>query len=226
MEAARHKNKIKFLFLVICIILFWYLGKFIRIDTGALEESLGKSPLVYSGMVYVALYVIITFFIFFAKDIFWIAGAIVYGPYLSTLLIFICEVINALILFHIARYLGRNFVEHYLKKKSEDIDNRLGEISFLWLFIIRLAPLVPYRFLDLGAGLTRIRFRRYLAAVVLATPVRVLWVQYILSAVGKNIFSKPEVLAGYLSQNKALLSFSIIYFILVVVVAFKLKHKD
>ena len=226
MEAARYKNKIKFLVLIICLILLWYLGRLLRIDTEALGKFLNRFPVLYSGIIYVAFYVIVTFFIFFSKDIFWVAGAVAFGAYLSTLLIYIAEIINAFILFHLARYLGRNFVEHYLKKKSEGLDDRLANINFFWLFIVRLVPLIPYRFLDLGVGLTKIRFKRYLAAVLLATPIRVFWVQYILALVGKNIFNKPELLIDYLLQNKALFVFSFIYLVLVILAAFKLRHKD
>ena len=225
METARHKSKIKFLVLIISLILIWYLGRFFQIDTEALGKSLNRFPLLYSGIIYIVLYCAVTFFIFFSKDIFWITGALAYGPYLSTLLVYIAEIINAFILFYLARYLGRNFVEHYVQKKSEGLDDRLANINFFWLFIMRLAPLIPYRFLDLGVGLTKVRFRRYLAAVLLATPIRVFWVQYILAAVGKNIFNKPELLIGYLSQNKALFILSFIYLALVILAAFKLKHK-
>jgi len=225
MEAARYKNKIKFLVLIISLILIWYLGRFFQIDTEALGKSLNRFPVLYSGIIYVVLYVIVTFFIFFSKDIFWITGALAYGPYLSTLLVIIAEAINAVILFHLARYLGRNFMEHYLKRKSENLDDRLANVNFFWLFILRLAPLIPYRFLDLGVGLTRIHFRRYFAAVLLATPIRVFWVQYILAVVGKNIFNKPELLVDYLLQNKTLFIFSFIYLVLVILAAFKLRHK-
>jgi len=226
MEAARYKNKIKFLVLIISLILIWYLGRFFQIDTEALGKSLNRFPVLYSGIIYVVLYCVVTFFIFFSKDIFWIAGALAYGPCLSTLLVIIAEAINAVILFHLARYLGRNFMEHHLKKKSENLDDRLANINFFWLFIMRLAPLIPYRFLDLGVGLTRIHFRRYFAAVLLATPIRVFWVQYILAVVGKNIFNKPGLLVDYLLQNKALFIFSFIYLVLVILAAFKLRHKD
>ncbi|MDP3731900.1 MAG: VTT domain-containing protein [Candidatus Omnitrophota bacterium] len=224
METARYKNKIKFLILIFCLVLLWCLGSLLHIDTEALGKSLGRFPVLFSAIIYVALYVIITFFIFFSKDIFWVAGAVVFGAILSTLLVYIAEIINALILFHLARYLGRNFVEHHLKKKSETLDDRLANVNFFWLFIIRLVPLIPYRFLDLGVGLTKIHFRRYFTAVLLATPIRAFWMQYILAAVGKNIF-KPEFIITYLLQNKALFIFSSIYLVLVILAAVKLKHK-
>lgn len=225
MERVKRKNRLKFLLLVLCLALLWFGGRHLHIDTAALESSLNRFPFIYSAIIYVFLYVIITFFIFFSKDIFWIAGAVAYGPYLSTLLVVISEIINAFILFHIARYLGRGFVEHYVKKKEWDLDERLGSINFFWLFIVRVVPLIPYRFLDLGIGLTRIHFRRYFAAVLLTTPIRAFWVQYILAGVGRNIFNKPEALTAYFLQNRILFVFSIIYLALVVMAAYKLKHK-
>ncbi|MFH1269544.1 MAG: VTT domain-containing protein [Candidatus Omnitrophota bacterium] len=225
MENKKHKHRIKFLVLVIFLLLLWYMGRYLHIDTDALENSFRGFPLLYSTALYVILYVIVTFFIFFSKDIFWVAGAVAFGAYLSTLLVVIAEVINAFILFHLARYLGRNFVAHYAKEKSGSLDERLANINFFWLFIIRLVPLIPYRFLDLGAGLTRIHFRRYLIAVLLATPLRALWVQYILAVVGKNIFGNPKLLAVYLLENKALFIVSLIYLILIFAVVLKLKRK-
>lgn len=226
METAKHKNRVKFLILIFCLVLLWYLGSLLHIDTEALRKSLGRLPILFSAIIYVALYVLVTFFIVFSKDIFWVAGAVVFGAVLSTLLVYIAEIINVLILFHLARYLGRNFIEHYLKKKSEGLDERLANINFFWLFIIRVVPLIPYRFLDLGAGLTKIHFRRYLLAVLLATPIRAFWVQYILAAIGKNIFNNPELLVSYLLQNRALFVFSLVYLVLVILVALKLKHKN
>ena len=225
METAKHKNRVKFLILIFCLVLVWYLGSLLHIDTEALGKSLGRFPVLFSAIIYVALYVIVTFFIIFSKDIFWVAGAVVFGAILSTLLVYIAEIINVFILFHLARYLGRSFVEHYLKKKSDTLDDRLANINFFWLFSLRLVPLIPYRFLDLGAGLTRIHFRRYFLAVLLATPIRAFWVQHVLALVGKNIFSNPELLTVYLLQNKPLFIFSLIYLLLVIIVTFKLKHK-
>jgi len=225
MEAIRYKNRIKFLILILLLVFLWYLARYFHIDTEFLEKSISGFPHLYSWILYVVSYVIITFFIFFSKDIFWVAGAVIFGAVLSTLLVTIAEIINVFILFHLTRYLGRNFVEHHLKKKSQGLDDRLANVNFFWLLIIRMVPLVPYRFLDLGAGLTKIHFRRYLTAVLLATPVRAFWVQYILAGVGKNVFNKPELLVSYLLQNKALFIFSFVYLVLIILVAFKLKHK-
>lgn len=212
--------------MIIAILLIWYLGRYPHIDTGALQKSLQKLPLFYSGIVFIALYVVITFFVFFSKDVFWLTGALSFGVIYSTLFICIAEVINAFILFYLARHLGRAYIEKSLSQKYRHLDERLGNINFFWLFIFRVAPLIPYRFLDLAVGLTKVHFRRYILAVILGSPIKMFWIQYILSGLGKSIFDNPYALVGYFLNNKSLLMFSFMYFVLFILVALKIRPKD
>ncbi len=224
---AIHKSRRDFSFavLVISLLVIWYLGRYIHLDIDAIRAGLTKFPLLAGAVIYVLLYVVVTFFVFFSKDLFWILAALFFGPYLATLLICIAETINAAILFYLARFLGRGYVEDRLSGKYRYLDEKLGRTSLFWLFLFRAAPLLPYRFLDLAAGLSRLHFRKYLTAVVLGTPVKMLWIEYILSAVGTSIFSEPAVLRAYLLANKPLLLFSLIYIILAVMVIFKIRPK-
>jgi uncharacterized membrane protein YdjX (TVP38/TMEM64 family) len=227
MSDAGTKQKAKFFIFLAAIILIWYAGKYLRIDIGPIQEFLSKMPVLYSGIAYVVLYVIVTFFIFFSKDLFWLLGALLFGAYPSALLVYSAEIINAALLFHLARSLGRNFVENYSKDKvkTKKIYEKLAHINFFWLCMMRFVPLIPYRFLDLGFGLTKISFRKYLIAVILGSPVKILWIQYILAGVGKSIFSTPDVFAEYLLHNKTLLIFSFWYVVLVIPLAIKLRQK-
>ncbi|MFA5145605.1 MAG: VTT domain-containing protein [Candidatus Omnitrophota bacterium] len=221
----KYKYEIGFLFLIFALALIWYLGKRSYIDTQAIQAALQKFPLFYGGIIYIVLYVTVTFFVFFSKDLFWLMGAVLFGPFLSALFISISEVINAFILFYLARYLGSPYARKRLSKKYNKLDDKLANISFLWLFIFRAAPLIPYRFLDLGAGLTRINFRRYLAAVIFGSPLKIFWIQYVLFSLGKSVFD-PGALAGYFLSNKALFALSLVYIVLVIAVIFKIKAKD
>lgn len=210
--------------LVISLLLIWLLGRYLKVDAEAIQRSLEGFPLIYSALIYIALYVIVSFFVFFSKDLFWLIGAILYGPFVSTLFICIAETINAAILFYLSRSLGRNYVARSLTGKYRNFDQRLSGISFLWLLIFRAAPLIPYRVLDLAAGLTEIKFRKYILAVILGSPIKMFWIQYILFAVGKNIFNDFSLMASYFSQNTALLISSLIYIILVIAVIVKVKR--
>lgn len=222
----REKHEIEFLILVLVIASLWFFGRFLHIDTQAIEKNLMAFPFVYSSILYIVLYVIITFFIFFSKDVFWLMGAVLFGAALSTLFICIAEVINAFILFNLARRFGRAYVEKSISEKYKHLDEKLGRINFFWIFIFRAAPLIPYRFLDLGAGLTRIDFRKYLAAVIIGSPIKMFWIQYILYGVGKNIINNPYALVEYFLHNKALLLFSMVYILLIILVVLKIEEKD
>ncbi len=225
MEITRQRNIFRFLIFIIALGLIWYLGRFFHIDTQAIENSLRKFPIIYSGVIFIVLYVIVTFFIWFSKDVFRLMAAILFGSYLSTLFVWLAETINAFILFHLARYLGRGFVESSLKTNKRELDKKLANISFFWLFMFRFVPLVPFRFLDLGMGLTDISFRKYLLAVILGTPVRIFWVQYVLCGLGISILRRPYALTEYLLQNKTLFAFSFVYTLLVILVVLKIKAK-
>lgn len=226
MIQAKDKGRFRFLILIIAIVLIWYLGRFFRIDTQAVEDYLKGLPLVLGAVIFIALYVVVTFFIWLSKDIFKIASAIIFGPGLSTFFIWIAEVINAFILFHLARFLGRGFVEKTIGKGAGRLDEKIAKANLFWLFLMRGTPLIPFRFLDLACGLTRIPFKRYLIAVIFASPVRIFWLQYILAGVGRAIFRQPQALMGYLAQNRGVYIFSLAYFILAIIAAAKIKIKD
>ena len=226
MALKQYSQKFGLFILLLVILLLWFLSRFIRIDISAIEGWLSAFPLALRGIIYIILYVIITFLLFFSKDLFWFMGAFLFGPFLSATFICIAEVINAFILFYLARLLGRSYVENRLSDKYRHLDDKLGRINFFWLFIFRAAPLIPYRFLDLASGLTKMRFRKYLIAVILGTPVKMFWIQYLIYALGTSIFNNPKLVSEYFLSHRALLLFSFIYIILIVMAVVKIAKKD
>jgi uncharacterized membrane protein YdjX (TVP38/TMEM64 family) len=225
MDLKKYKSGFGFLLLVISIFLLWYLGRFLHLDIQSIRKPLESLPLFVSSFVFVILYVVVTFFVFFSKDIFYLAGALIFGPILSAVLIFISEALNACILFYCSRYLGRQFVRDSLSGKYQRLDERLGEVSLFWLFIFRAAPLIPYRFLDMAAGLTRMRFRKYFAAVLLGSFLKIFWIQFILYGVGESVISNPSALTGYFLNNQPVFLFSLLYLVLVGMVIYKIRKK-
>lgn len=225
MAIRKYGQGLSFIILVAGLIFFWYLSRFFNIDISGFENSLLGLPLILSAFLYVLLYVSVTFFVFFSKDLFWFMGALLFGPFLSGILISFSEIINAAVLFHISRFLGRGYVENKLSGRYSRLDEGLKKLNLFWLIAFRAAPLVPYRFLDLAAGLTGIRFRKYILAVALGTPIKIFWIQYIISVTGKSILNDPSVLAEYLLNNKPLFFFSFIYIILLILVILKVTKR-
>jgi uncharacterized membrane protein YdjX (TVP38/TMEM64 family) len=225
MDIKRHKPELRLIMLIAGLLLLWVMGRFFNLNTQTLQSVLERYPLFLRGFVFIILYVVVTFFVFFSKDFFWLAGAVLFGAVTSTLFIFISEVLNAFILFYLARSLGRAYVDKRLSPRYRKLDEKLGKINFFWLFLLRAVPLIPYRFLDLTAGLTKIHFSRYLAAVVLGTPLKIFWMQSILTAVGENIYKNPSAVVEYFLSHNTLFVFSLIYVLFVILVFIKITRR-
>jgi uncharacterized membrane protein YdjX (TVP38/TMEM64 family) len=208
---------IRFLMFLALLALCFYLGRFIDLDAAQLDERLGRYPLALSSAVFVVLYVAVTFFVWFgAKDIFRIASALVYGPYLSALLVYLGEMGNALVLFHLSRRLGQDYVVHKLGIKEESINKNKQDKGFLGTFTLRINPLVPYRLQDLGAGLSTINFKKYMSAIAIASAPRILFFQYVIAGVGMSIFKDTEFAMQYMMEHQEILVFGQIYFLAVI----------
>lgn len=222
----QHNNKLKFVIFIISIVLLIVIGRFFSVDIRQLRMSLLKFPVLASGLIFIVLYVAVTFFIWFSKDIFRIAASLVFGPVLSTALVLIAELINAFVLFNFSRMLGRGFVEENLKGKYRSLDEKFARANFAWLFIFRAVPLIPFRFMDMACGLTRIPLRKYIIVAALGSLPRIFWLQYILAAVGQGVLTNPAATADYLMLNKPAFIFTFIYLALVILVLVKLRPKS
>ena len=223
---AEYNNKTKFGLFIIIIFLLAASGMFFQIDIERLQISLSKFPVLTAGFIFISLYVVVTFFIWLSKDIFRITAALLFGPVLSTVFVFIAELINAFILFNFSRILGRGFVEERLKGNLRNLDEKLAQANFLWLFLFRTVPLIPFRFMDLAVGLTKISLCKYLVVSALGSGPRIFWLQYVLAAVGKGVFTKPEATVNYLMLNKPAFIFTFAYLVLVIAVLIKLRLKS
>jgi uncharacterized membrane protein YdjX (TVP38/TMEM64 family) len=226
-----NSNAIRFSVLVFLIVFCWSFGKLFEIDFDRYKTLLLEFPLIVSGFIFILLYVGITFFAWLTKDIFKILGAVLFGAYLSTLMIWLAEAANAVILFHLSRKLGRGFVENQLKGKLANLDQKIEEVGFWGLFALRIVPLVPFRFLDLATGLTKISFRKYFMIVLLGSPLRIFWIQFILAGVGEKILHEKDILqlfpilVEYLLNSQFIFLLSFVYLITAIFIGIKLKKK-
>lgn len=200
------------LFLVLACV-FLLIGTFLPFDQAVIERFLARMPVALSGTVFVALYVVLSFFIWIGpKDIFKIVGAVLYGPYLSSVLVYIAEMLNVIALFLLSRCLGRAYVASRLRGRMQQVDQAIADTSFLSIFLLRFFPVIPFRFLDLGFGLTKISLRKYLTIAALGSPLRIFVVQLFLS-LGWEVVSDPLRFADYLLAHPGVFGASLVYLI-------------
>ena len=221
-----HRTRQRFLLLILFLVIIGVSNYYFKIDLEDIRAFLENFPLWVAVFIYALIYVLATIFIPPTKDILKVMGAICLGAILSSLSIWIAEIINAILLFCLARYLGRGFVQEKLKGRAKMFDQRIGSSGFKGILILRLVPLIPYRVLDCLVGLTSFSFIQYFVIVVIGSPLRIFWIQYILAGVGIAIFKNPAALLDYMMANKIVFVWSLVYLILVIIVGFRLKFRQ
>ncbi|MFH1503043.1 MAG: VTT domain-containing protein [Candidatus Diapherotrites archaeon] len=118
---------------------------------------------------------------------FYVAGGIVFGPYVSWILIMIGVAIGSSIAFKIARIYGRAFVEKKIEKKHIDkfdaFSDKYGKLS---IFILRVNPLTSSDIWSYLAGLTKMKLREFLIWTLLGLAPAIFIQTYFGKEIGKN----------------------------------------
>jgi len=214
-----HNKALKFFLFLAILVACWYLGQIFNINVSSYQTLFSSYPITISGLIFVLLYVGTTTFVWFGpKDVLRISSAIFFGAYVSTVFVWIGEMINAVIMFHLSRILGREYVQQKFGCKEAKLDQMKGDASLLGMIAWRINPLIPFRMMDLGYGLTKISFRKYFIAIVAVSFFRILWLQFILAGIGVNLFKNFSSMLNYFNENPLIVQYSACYFLAVVVV--------
>ena len=126
----------------------------------ALSDYGNAAPILYIG-----LFVILPIF-FFPVAILALAGGLLFGLGWGSVYTFIGAMLNCMLMFILARYIGRKRIESLLHQRLSQVwQRRLAEAEgrkgFLLLVILRLIPAVPYNLINYAFGLTKMSFRTY-----------------------------------------------------------------
>lgn len=97
-------------------------------------------------------------------------GAAIFGPYWGFLYVWIAAMIGASLAFLIGRYLGRDFAASIIGDRLKRFDDAIERNGFATVLYLRLVyfPFTPMNF---GMGLTKVRFRDYVAGTGLGIMV-------------------------------------------------------
>lgn len=209
----------RFLIFVALIAGLWFLGRALHIDLVQIKDWLAQYPLWLSGSLFILIYVVLTSILWVGTiDIFRVSGALLFGPYWSTLFVTIAEIGNASILFLLSRKLGREFIEQKFHLKDKDRKYSPDNAGFWTALVLRINPLVPFHVMDVGFGLTKLSFRKYFYAVVLGSPLRIFWLQFVIAGMGEAILHNPASMMEYFQKNPAALGLTFLYMLAVVVI--------
>lgn len=117
-----------------------------------------------------------------------LAGAVIFGLWESFFLTYGAVLLGSILVFSLARILGRSFVDRVVSKKiSEKYLNVIQAKQDVFLLLVFLFPFFPDDLICILAGLTKIRPLRFLVIVLIARP----WGLLVASAVGSAAVSIP-----------------------------------
>lgn len=115
---------------------------------------------------FVVLYAVLTVLVF-PGSVLTIAGGIVFGTTLGTVLAVVGASLGSAGAYLVGRRLGREQVAKLAGSRIGPIDEWLERRGFVAVLYARLLPVVPFNILNYVAGVTSIRFRDYLLASVI-----------------------------------------------------------
>jgi uncharacterized membrane protein YdjX (TVP38/TMEM64 family) len=159
-KSARVKLAILVLFLSVAI----YLVRFSPAQRYLTIEKIGlfiDAAGVWAPLVFVFVYAA-GVCLFLPGTLLTALGAAIFGPYRGFLYVWLGAMFGASLAFLIGRYLGRDFAASIVGNRLQRYDDAIGRNGFATVLYLRLIyfPFTPMNF---GMGLTKVRFRDYVA---------------------------------------------------------------
>ncbi len=153
--------------LLLCATLFFALDLHHALNLDALRKSQERLAALYAqspvtvALAYFALYVAATALSFPGATIITLAGGAVFGLGWGLLIVSFASTLGATLAFLVSRYLLRDWVQARFAGRMGEINRGLAKDGALYLFSLRLIPVVPFFLINLAMGLTTMRVGTY-----------------------------------------------------------------
>lgn len=164
------KNFLKF---ILIIFIGWTVGVFVFRRSLELTPETFNAFILSLGFFGPAIYI----FIFFIRPFFlissialFIAGGLAFGPVWGPLFAVSGAAVGGSLGFLFARSMGHDYIYGLLKKKKHFIENQ--KFSFSIVLLLSLLPIMPITIINMGAGLSDMKFRPYIVSHVLGITPR------------------------------------------------------
>lgn len=166
------KENKKKLFKILSIILIAALSYLAvkNITTDNIRVWVGGSG-TYGPIIYILLFTILPIFLF-PVPILAFGGGVLFGVVEGTIYTVIGASLNSAIMFYMTKFLGKDFVNDFLKSKVKPsvrqkfMTTNQRALSGLF-FLFRLIPLVSYNLINYISGLTEIKFINYMLTTII-----------------------------------------------------------
>lgn len=158
---------IKIILTILIVVASFFVIKYLPLER---VRAIIKSGGAFAPLIYILLFSILPIF-FFPVPILALAGGLAFGVWKGSFYTIIGASINCILMYLIAKYIGKEQVDRYLDKHlSEDVKKRIAsketDIGF-YLFVLRLTPIIPYNLINYMSGLLDIELKKYIIISIL-----------------------------------------------------------
>lgn len=122
---------------------------------------------VFAPIVFVLLQIVQVIVTPFSHYFVSIAGGFIFGPWLGALYSWIGRVIGTIIVFYIARYLGRTIIRHVVKEETIKKYDYYFDKGKILLFLAYFLPLFPDDELSYLAGFSKISSKIFIPLIII-----------------------------------------------------------
>jgi len=158
-------------------------------------SSYEKYPILVMAC-YFIFYIVMTAFSIPGAILLTLAGGLLFGLFVGTVIVSFASTIGATLSMLFARFLLREWVQRRFASQMKSINSGINKDGGYYLFTLRLVPVVPFFVINLGMGLTRLRtITFYLVSQLGMLPVTLVYIN-----AGSEI-AKIESLGGILSTT-------------------------
>lgn len=112
-----------------------------------------------------------------------VAGALVFGPWIASLISFLAILLASVVMFFLGRKVGKRLIYWIAgEKDGKKWEEKLGKGKFVF-FLMMLFPIFPDDILCLVVGTTSISFRFFIITILICRPITILVSSFIGSGV-------------------------------------------
>lgn len=162
-----NKKRLLFFAAIIFIVLFISHHKGMYTDLSA--EGIKNYVLsfgFFAPIAYIVMFTLVPLTLF-PDSLLALAGGMIFGLFWGSLYTLIGAACGGTLAFYISRSFGRNLVEKLAKHKAEWFEAGVEKRGFLLILTLRLIPLIPFDIISYGAGLSKIKYRDFIAGTLL-----------------------------------------------------------
>jgi uncharacterized membrane protein YdjX (TVP38/TMEM64 family) len=121
---------------------------------------------VFAPIAYIVMFTLVPLTLF-PDSLLALAGGMVFGLFWGALYTLIGAICGGTLAFYISRSFGRSLVEKLAKHKAQWFEDGVEKKGFLLILTLRLIPLIPFDIISYGAGLSKIKYRDFMAGTFL-----------------------------------------------------------